>query len=755
LYLDGQNLSDHGTHKIATEILAQSRCLLKLTLSSNDIGSVGAEAILGALKANTTLQFLDLEQNYNLPVELKEQIGALLVRNRSLSALELGRYKIRKPPLHRSGRSKVSLVEDMANEGKVMVLKEMWEFERFKKEVFHRRGLDAQYVVELLGYHLPAGASIDGLQDGKLRPEKSVAGSYCLVLERADDTLRHVIENEQIAGHDFHVAFTIAFQLAHGLKHLHERGFCHMDLRQMNFMRVLNRWKLIDLDSSLAIHGQAVRSQSCYAPPEVLKLMHKEDTDLKVHTRMDVWSFGCVFYELCCDRSFWELEKGNDDLLYGENSLRQLMEWEGIDAERISHLFRKTKVPAARKELAIDLLSTCLKGNPLNRLQSMDDVLTHSFWDQPGRSCLELLKDADSRQRAVLGFALATLSCIMREYCQVLVDYTLDECKTKVRDEGMTWNQAVESLVRNGVKPKWCDINNNSSKQGPMRCSVCHRDFNEKEMIKWTEDRKPQIGDNVQVWVGGGDAPWADSKRVTHGVVLGLPGGVEVTVECVFKNQPVQMTKRLGFVRKLLEDESSTAESVACDHGLDPVTSTCRKRLVANSSCLKAALELVRQSLEQHGLVKEAALANNWGGIVIPPPSITDDMAAMVHYDFEIKQPFDLVKLFVPYNKAPYFASTWEAQDATNLLNLVDAITPRRENEIRRLCGRVKAIRNDWAHQVSMSVVEFMNAIDELSCFVDAVSSWEKLAGPVGNGVGADWEPVRRMRDSYLHDECV
>ena len=432
LCLSGQGLGDYGAIQIA-QFLMSCGSLRSVDLSSNDIEDDGAEALLSALSVNTTIRTLNLEDNYEFPLETKEKIGALLVRNRALDSLYLGRYRIHEPVLHRSKHSEVSLAEDLSCDGVDVVLKMTTCEKEFWLEISSRDGLDDTHVVGVQGFHLPATdtATHPNFCSEKFRSQPTESGTYCLVLDRAEHTLRHVIENERIAGHDFVVVSSIAAQLAQCLAHLHAAGSCHLDLRQINLMRVGERWKLIDLGSAGMIGTAPTWSRSAYACPEIAALSSSCGGEL-IHTRMDVWAFGVILFELCSARSFW-VEKDNDDELYTDAALQELIEWESIDAERVGHVFRKVDnmspqkrsmctscaprptllhppctlhafsyltlplscprhiahihPPCTPRQEAVDLLGMCLQGDPTRRMQNMQEETTA----EQGRSILRIV----------------------------------------------------------------------------------------------------------------------------------------------------------------------------------------------------------------------------------------------------------------------------------------------------------------------------------------------------------------------------
>jgi NIMA (never in mitosis gene a)-related kinase len=85
-------------------------------------------------------------------------------------------------------------------------------------------------------------------------------------------------------------------QIARGLKVLHDMKILHRDIKCSNiFVTKENNYKLGDLNvSKQAAQGLAYTQTGTpyYASPEVWR---DESYDIK----SDIWSLGCIFYEMC------------------------------------------------------------------------------------------------------------------------------------------------------------------------------------------------------------------------------------------------------------------------------------------------------------------------------------------------------------------------------------------------------------------------------------------------------------------------
>ena len=90
----------------------------------------------------------------------------------------------------------------------------------------------------------------------------------------ADRNLHGVIADERFAGYEPEKARMVAKEIALALKHMHDKGLIHGDIKPRNVVRVDDVWKLIDLDAA-ALKGEPIgrKYSSGYFPPELAKLL--------------------------------------------------------------------------------------------------------------------------------------------------------------------------------------------------------------------------------------------------------------------------------------------------------------------------------------------------------------------------------------------------------------------------------------------------------------------------------------------------
>lgn len=133
-----------------------------------------------------------------------------------------------------------------------------------------------------------------------------------LVLPLAQGDLFHFLrERGPMRPHTAHVAFKHVLK---GVEHLHSRNLAHGDIKPENILVFISegKWtlKLSDFDSVLQYDESGVtKDQShCshdYRPPELLL----ED---KYYLRSDMWSVGCLFYEMVTAESLFDVDDDYD-----------------------------------------------------------------------------------------------------------------------------------------------------------------------------------------------------------------------------------------------------------------------------------------------------------------------------------------------------------------------------------------------------------------------------------------------------------
>ena len=123
--------------------------------------------------------------------------------------------------------------------------------------------------------------------------------SINIVMEYANEgDLQHKIEQYKKENRFFeeNIIWSYSIQMVEGLKALHDEKIMHRDLKSANVFLFNNKiCKLGDLNVSKVVKNKMLYTQTgtpYYASPEVWK-------DKPYSYKSDLWSIGCVIYELC------------------------------------------------------------------------------------------------------------------------------------------------------------------------------------------------------------------------------------------------------------------------------------------------------------------------------------------------------------------------------------------------------------------------------------------------------------------------
>lgn len=169
-----------------------------------------------------------------------------------------------------------------------------------------------------------------------------------------------------------------------GLEYAHARGIVHRDLKPSNILIFRNKnksytAKICDFGLSKPFTYQGIQSPrvltSCYRPPEVIDRK-------KYDNKVDIWSVGCVFYEMFTRKRLIDtMSDRHDDIVY---SLAKSLQ----DKQGKPHYL--SQLPSDSPEHLESLLSICLETDPSKRC-SATDALNHPFFD-PVRKRIDSVK---------------------------------------------------------------------------------------------------------------------------------------------------------------------------------------------------------------------------------------------------------------------------------------------------------------------------------------------------------------------------
>jgi len=203
----------------------------------------------------------------------------------------------------------------------------------------------------------PGIATLYGLEEHEGRP--------LLVMELVEgETLGARLERGPLERAE---ALDVFAQMAEALEAAHERGIIHRDLKPANVQRTpAGRVKLLDFGLAKTLAGGAgpespdasgaatrtgmVLGTAAYMSPEQAR-------GQELDARTDLWSFGCVMYEVLSGRRVFRAATVTETLAA---VLRSEVEWEAL--------------PAGTPEALRRLLRRCLEREPSRRLRHAADA---------------------------------------------------------------------------------------------------------------------------------------------------------------------------------------------------------------------------------------------------------------------------------------------------------------------------------------------------------------------------------------------
>ena len=185
-----------------------------------------------------------------------------------------------------------------------------------------------------------------------------------------------------------------ARQIALGLNFIHKNNIIHMDLKPENILISNKQLKIIDFGSSMVkqkkpIYKDYIQSRY-YRSPEVI-------FNIEITDKIDVWSYGCIIYELLTKKPLFPAKSTRDlviyythflgyppdymdkiysNKLYFEKDSKKLSTYETMRGNVLHP--KKFIWNCNDVELKQLIYNNCLAWDKENR-RSMDEILNHSY----------------------------------------------------------------------------------------------------------------------------------------------------------------------------------------------------------------------------------------------------------------------------------------------------------------------------------------------------------------------------------------
>eukprot|EP00029_Vermamoeba_vermiformis_P007655 TRINITY_DN3371_c0_g1_i2.p1 TRINITY_DN3371_c0_g1~~TRINITY_DN3371_c0_g1_i2.p1 ORF type:complete len:316 (+),score=28.27 TRINITY_DN3371_c0_g1_i2:43-990(+) len=184
------------------------------------------------------------------------------------------------------------------------------------------------------------------------------------------------------------------YQLCHALEHVHSLGIAHRDVKPDNILVAQNfALKLIDFGSAKMLDENCSNSpymvSRYYRAPELLS------GNSAYSTKIDVWSAGCIFWELLHGAVLFDGQNTSAQFLkiisvLGSptyEDVRDMYPRAPKEVQNVLNDFVSLEVPAISfdelvpgDKIAADLLARMLRFSPSHR-SSISDILLHPYFD--------------------------------------------------------------------------------------------------------------------------------------------------------------------------------------------------------------------------------------------------------------------------------------------------------------------------------------------------------------------------------------
>lgn len=194
-----------------------------------------------------------------------------------------------------------------------------------------------------------------------------------ILLEKGDTDFAHYIANEMKIKPLSSIMIKFYWsQMLEAVAEIHKLGIVHSDLKPANFLLVAGQLKLIDFgiaasvptDMTSAIRESQVGTLNFISPEAITCHYTGNDSEnpiIKVGVKSDVWSLGCILY----------------NLVYGHtpfSSIRSMLP----KMRAIIDAKHEIPFPPIEDQLLLDVLKNCLKRNPKERA-SVEELLKHPY----------------------------------------------------------------------------------------------------------------------------------------------------------------------------------------------------------------------------------------------------------------------------------------------------------------------------------------------------------------------------------------
>ena len=172
--------------------------------------------------------------------------------------------------------------------------------------------------------------------------------------------------------------------IAHGIQLLHEQGVIHGNIGLETCGKFEDGWKLLDLLGVQYLGEKVLISRmGLSVPPEGVDAGRGVHSSIKIHESLtasptiDVWAFGKLMFDVLVQNPLLFFDSSETLERQDKSSLQDLGNW---NEQHLGNVVEELEMTGIGP-LGIDLISHCLSRRE-ERPQSMQEVLSHSFWNE-------------------------------------------------------------------------------------------------------------------------------------------------------------------------------------------------------------------------------------------------------------------------------------------------------------------------------------------------------------------------------------
>ncbi|ODV84840.1 hypothetical protein CANARDRAFT_28973 [[Candida] arabinofermentans NRRL YB-2248] len=312
-------------------------------------------------QAETEIQLLKAKYQRELDTLRKETKNILTINNQDYECLE---------QIGKGGSSKVYKGKAVNNNKRFYAIKVV-SFDQFDETAISSFKGEIDILQKLSNSDRVVKLFDHSLESGKL----------LLVMECGDIDLAHVLSTRQNQPFDSNFVRYHTIEMLKCVKAVHDAGVIHSDLKPANFLFVKGTLKLIDfgISNSLSDHTMNVYKDSQigtpnYMAPETLIEFNTTSTNpsgggsiWKAGKPSDIWSCGCIIYQMCYGRPPYGNYSGTKRILAITNP-----------KVKVSYPRFNSSNEGKINGLVLELIQSCLTRDPDQR-KTVEELLDMDF----------------------------------------------------------------------------------------------------------------------------------------------------------------------------------------------------------------------------------------------------------------------------------------------------------------------------------------------------------------------------------------